>query len=134
MISLRFFTVLIGVIFVIEGMAYSCDREIELENLFVDSDVALVGTVKKKLFELSFSKDQYLIEVESAQKGKTEREIVVWTKSKCRARFSVNQKYVIFMNLSDGKFWTDMNMAWRIYDKTEPLTEKYLEYHCCPVN
>lgn len=109
------------------SLAYSCIEEsVDVDKLFDQSDVAIIGKVKKKLFDFSSKKDKYLVQVKSVHKGNADVELVIWTKSKCKAYFVPGEEYVIFLSRESGKLWTDLNRTWRIYEKNQTLTEEFI--------
>ena len=109
--------------------AYSCfleDRD--LDTLMDQSDVAVYGTIDAKLFDLSFRRDRYQLQVHEIRKGDVpEGSIVVWTQSKCRSRFTIGEQYVVFLKKKSGKLWTNLANEWRVYERTKRLTDRFLK-------
>ncbi len=114
-----------------QSAAYSCaDSTLDLEHRFERYDVALVGTVEKKFFDLRLGTNRFLVSVESIKKGKVATDqLVVWSYSgRCGAKLKKGQRIVLFVKEDSGKYWANGFSYWAITERTERLTQSYKEF------
>jgi hypothetical protein len=111
--------------------ANSCKKMDNINFLDKNFEFSFIGRIERKMTDFSLIKEKYLVTVVTKNTGDISGEVKIWTTnpSNCGANFEIGKDYVIFARKHNGKIMTYYDSSWKISEKSEKITNEYIEYY-----